>query len=85
MKNLITLEAARCNIGYSQKDASQLFGVHYQTLAKWENDSSRMPFDMIEKIPSIYKISKEKIFFGNKNEFIRTLRSNTKAINTQEG
>lgn len=75
MKVLVTLEAARNNIGYSQKEAGELFGVHYQTLAKWENDNSRMPFEMIEKIPKIYKIPKENIFFGNKNEFIRNLRS----------
>ena len=33
---LITLEAARRNIGYSQKEAANLFGIHYQTLAKLE-------------------------------------------------
>jgi transcriptional regulator, xre family len=78
MKSLITLEAARINIGYSQKEASTMFGVHYQTLAKWELDNSRMPFEMIEKIPDIYKIQKEDIFFGDKNEFIRSLRNGTR-------
>lgn len=52
-----------------------MFGVHYQTLAKWEMDNSRMPFEMIEKIPNIYKVEKENIFFGNKNEFIRSMRT----------
>ena len=78
MKSLITLEAARINIGYSQKEASTMFGVHYQTLAKWELDNSRMPFEMIEKIPDIYKIQKEDIFCGDKNEFIRSLRNGTR-------
>ena len=78
MKSLITLEAARVNIGYSQKEASTMFGVHYQTLAKWELDNSRMPFEMIEKIPDIYKVQKEDIFFGDKNEFIRSLRNGTR-------
>nr|DAY03902.1 MAG TPA: helix-turn-helix domain protein [Caudoviricetes sp.] len=78
MKSLITLEAARINIGYSQKEASTMFGVHYQTLAKWELDNSRMPFEMIEKIPDIYKVQKEDIFFGDKNEFIRSLRNGTR-------
>lgn len=70
----ITLEAARINAGYSQIEASKLFGVHYQTLAKWENDNSKMPYDMIGKIPNIYGISANNIFFGCKNEFIRCLR-----------
>ena len=68
---LITLEAARKNIGYSQKEAAALFGVHYQTLAKLEEDSSDAPYSFIQLIP---KVSKDNIFFGHKNEFIRLLR-----------
>lgn len=74
----ITLEAARTNIGYSQNEAAKLFGVHYQTLAKWENDSTKMPYYMIEKIESIYGISSNNIFFGPRNEFIRLLREKLK-------
>lgn len=72
----ITLEAARINAGYSQIEACKLFGVHYQTLARWETDSSRMPHNMIEKIPTIYGINSNNIFFGHKNEFIRSIRRN---------
>lgn len=73
-KTQISLEAARKNIGYTQNEAAELFGIHYQTLASWERDSSNMPASAIEKIPSIYRIPKELIFFGNRNEFIRFLR-----------
>lgn len=73
-KTQITLEAARINMGYKQKEAAAIFGVHYQTLASWERDSSNMPHTEIEKIPQIYHIPKEFIFFGNKNEFIRSKR-----------
>lgn len=71
----ITLEAARINIGYKQEEAGKLFGVHYQTLAKWEENNSRMPYEMIRKIPEIYKVPADVIFFGDKNEFIRSMRS----------
>lgn len=74
----ITLEAARINAGYSQIEASKLFEVHYQTLAKWENDNSKMPYDMIKKIPKIYGISSNNIFFGRRNEFIRFIRKSIK-------
>lgn len=77
---LITLEAARRNIGYSQKEAADLFGIHYQTLAKLEEDSSNAPFAFIQKIPKIYKIEPNNIFFGSKNEFIRLLRSRKEAV-----
>ncbi len=70
----ITLEAARINAGMSQKEAGSLFGVNYQTLAKWENDNSQMPYAMIQKIPEIYGIPQKYIFFGTKNEFIRLLK-----------
>lgn len=72
----ITLEAARRNIGYSQKEAAKMFGVHYQTLGSWEKDNSDMPHSAIEKISEIYHIPKTHIFFGSKNEFIRLLRDN---------
>lgn len=72
----ITLEAARVNAGYSQKEAAELFGVHYQTLAKWELNNSRMPHDKIEMISGIYNLPKSLIFFGDKNEFIRRKRNN---------
>ncbi|MDY5481949.1 MAG: helix-turn-helix transcriptional regulator [Veillonella caviae] len=74
----ITLEAARVNAGYSQKEAGELFGVHYQTIAKWEEDNTKMPFDMVKKISDIYGIEHNHIFFGSKNEFIRSLRSKLK-------
>lgn len=71
----ITLEAARTNIGYTQKEAAALFGIHYQTLARLEEDSSNAPFSFIQAIPSVYKITPDNIFFGRKNEFIRFMRS----------
>lgn len=71
----ITLEAARINAGYTQKEAAPLFGVHYQTLAKLEDDSSDAPYSFIQAIPRVYKISPDNIFFGQKNEFIRLLRN----------
>lgn len=77
---LITLEAARRNIGYSQKEAANLFGIHYQTLAKLEENSSNAPFAFIQKIPQIYKIPANNIFFGSKNEFIRLLRLQEEAV-----
>ncbi|MHC5215430.1 helix-turn-helix transcriptional regulator [Enterococcus sp. LJL128] len=69
MTKKISLEAARKLMGYSQKEAAEKFGVHYQTLAKWETNPSIMKFEHIQMIPSIYLVSTESIFFGNKNEF----------------
>ena len=67
-----SLRAARINKGYTQKNAAELFGVHYQTLAKWERNNSRMPYEAIAKIQNIYGIAPDEIFFGDINDFIRS-------------
>ncbi|WP_056952274.1 helix-turn-helix transcriptional regulator [Lacticaseibacillus nasuensis] len=74
MKIQITLEAARRNAGYTQKEAAGILGVHYQTLAAWEQDSSNVPYAEMVKIQGLYHIPTEFIFFGNRNEFIRSIR-----------
>lgn len=72
---LLTMAAARINIGLSQIEAAKLFNVHYQTLAKWEDDNSKMPYEAIAKIPKIYGVDSNYIFFGKQNEFIRLMRN----------
>lgn len=71
----LTLEAARTNMGYTQKEAAALFGMHYQTLARLEEDSSNVPFSFIQAVPDVYKVPVNNIFFGRKNDFIRFVRS----------
>ncbi|WP_044502831.1 helix-turn-helix transcriptional regulator [Megasphaera massiliensis] len=69
------LESARVNAGYNQSEAAKLFGIHYQTLAKLEADSSKIPYEIIRKIPQVYGVPADHIFFGPKNEFIRYIRN----------
>ncbi|WP_271002149.1 helix-turn-helix transcriptional regulator [Listeria seeligeri] len=71
---LITLKAARVNCGYTINEAAKLVGVHMQTLSKFEKDSSKMPLSLLKRVAELYHISEDNIFFGNENEFIRTLR-----------
>ncbi|MCQ1409801.1 helix-turn-helix domain-containing protein [Staphylococcus aureus] len=68
----LLLRAARINNGMSQKKAASLLGVHYQTLASWEKDSSDLSRSKMLLMEKIYSIPLEYIFFGNENEFIRT-------------
>lgn len=77
MTKKISLEAARVLVGLSQQEAAKKFNVHYQTLAKWEENPKLMKYEFIEKIPSIYKVSTESIFFGTKNEFTRYYQEKT--------
>lgn len=73
---LITLEAARVNAGLTQAEAAIKIGVHPQTLAKWEKDSSRIPYTKVCKIEATYHVPKGLIFFGNSFEFTRKLLKN---------
>lgn len=73
---LITLEAARVNAGLTQAEAAIKIGVHPQTLAKWEKDSSRIPYAKVCKIENTYHIPKGLIFFGKTFEFTRNLLNN---------
>lgn len=75
MRKQITLEAARALMGYSLVEAAKKFGVHYQTLSSWEKNPNKMKAEHIEKIPEIYGVEKNAIFFGTHNEFTRYLRN----------
>ena len=59
----------------SSKEGTFQFGMHYQTLAKLEEDSTNAPYRFIQAIPNVYKVASDDIFFGRKNEFIRLLRN----------
>ncbi|WP_291292611.1 helix-turn-helix transcriptional regulator, partial [Enterococcus sp.] len=72
----ITLEAARVMAGLSVRKAAKCFGVHHETLSRWEKDPSKMKQRDVEKIAEIYGIPAENIFFGPKNEFIRLNKEN---------
>ncbi|MDT2500287.1 helix-turn-helix transcriptional regulator [Enterococcus avium] len=71
MSKKISLEAARVLVGLSQREAAEKFGVHPQTVASWENDSSKVKQKYVQMIPEIYLVNPTDIFFGTKNEFTR--------------
>lgn len=81
MRILFTLQAARINLGYTQKDVSNMLKVNVNTIVSWEKDSSNISFKRIKQLSNIYHIPKDILFFGNKNEFIRNNRKNNKKIN----
>lgn len=64
----ISLKACRVNCGMTLKDASQYFGIHWETLSKYENDSTNVPRTFFIKLESVYGIPIEKIYFGKEDE-----------------
>jgi transcriptional regulator with XRE-family HTH domain len=74
---LITLRAARVNCGLTLKDVSSKVGKSEATIAKYENDSTSIPRDLMEALCALYGAPKEIIFFGRESDFIgsRKMRS----------
>ncbi len=70
---VFSLEACRKNAGFSLKTASERLGINYQTLSKYEKDSSNIPLGLLKKMVSLYQVPLDYIFLGNKYELIRII------------
>lgn len=58
----ITLEAARVNAGYSQKEAAKLLHVDPYTLRNWEKGKTSPTLKKVKEIEKLYRINIDYIF-----------------------
>lgn len=70
----ITLRAARVNRGLTQSEAASEFGIHRDTLWKYELDSSNVPRRFMLQVEKVYGIPLDYIFFGKESEFFRNFQ-----------
>lgn len=61
----ITLEAARVNAGFTQKESAEKLGVSTKTLQNYESGESVPNWDMVQKIGELYCFPTDFIFFGS--------------------
>ena len=59
----MTLEAARVNAGYTQKEAAKLLGISNQTLCNWENGVTFPNAQQIDRICELYGVSYDNLNF----------------------
>ena len=59
----ITLEAARVNAGYSQKEVAVLLKVSNKTICSWEKGKSFPNAEKINALCALYGISYDDIIF----------------------
>ena len=59
----ITLEAARVNAGYTQKESAKLLRISNKTLQNWETGKSYPNADKIAEICELYQIPYDCINF----------------------
>ena len=76
----ITLKACRINTGMTLKEASQHFGIHYETLSRFEYDSTNVPRTFFIRLESVYGIPTENIYFGKQEDFIEAMKKNAKEV-----
>lgn len=59
----ITLEAARRNVGLTQKQAAALLHISNKTLCKWEKGTSIPRIDKVYEICALYGVTYDDIIF----------------------
>ncbi len=58
----ITLKAARVNAALTAKEVGKIVGKNYQTILKYEQDSSNIPLDFGKELSKIYDYPFNYIF-----------------------
>lgn len=58
----ISLEAARVNAGFNQKEAAKRLDVDVSTLRSWEKGKTSPTWKKLNEIEILYKINKDYIF-----------------------
>ncbi len=59
----LTLKAARVNVGITQDDAAQRFGVSKRTLVNWEQGRTFPDVSKIKMIEKVYGVKYDDIIF----------------------
>ncbi|OBZ08249.1 hypothetical protein A7975_27245 [Bacillus sp. FJAT-26390] len=65
----MTLRAARVNSGFTIKEVAEKTDKCFDTISKYEDDSTSIPQDLLVQLLQIYKIPFPYIFFGKESEF----------------
>ena len=60
----ITLKAARITAGFTLREVGKKLNRSFQTIAKYEEDSTKIPIDLLQDLTSLYNVSMDIIFLG---------------------
>ena len=69
----LTLKAVRVSQGLTLREVANKVDRNFQTISKYEKDSTKIPVDLLRELTSLYNISPDLIFLGKstkKNELI---------------
>lgn len=57
-----TLKACRVNAGYTLRQVAKKVGKNFQTISKYEKDSTIIPFELLKDLSKLYRVKLDDIF-----------------------
>lgn len=57
-----TLKACRVNAGYTLRQVAKKVGKNFQTISKYEKDSTLIPFELLKDLSELYHVRLDDIF-----------------------
>ncbi|MDY3042653.1 helix-turn-helix domain-containing protein [Streptococcus pluranimalium] len=65
-----TLKACRVNAGYTLRQVAKKVNKNFQTISKYEKDSTNIPFELLKELSLIYQVKLDDIFLGDSTKKI---------------
>ncbi|WP_316606109.1 helix-turn-helix transcriptional regulator [Streptococcus pluranimalium] len=65
-----TLKACRVNVGYTLRQVAKKVNKNFQTISKYEKDSTNIPFELLKELSLIYQVKLDDIFLGDSTKKI---------------
>ncbi|EIQ80936.1 UNVERIFIED_CONTAM: helix-turn-helix transcriptional regulator [Streptococcus canis] len=65
-----TLKACRVNAGYTLRQVAKKVGKNFQTISKYEKDSTLIPFELLKDLSELYHVKLDDIFLGDSTKKI---------------
>ena len=65
-----TLKARRVNAGYTLRQVAKKVNKNFQTISKYEKNSTYIPFELLKELSAIYQVKLDNIFLGDSTKKI---------------
>lgn len=65
-----TLKACRVNASYTLRQVAKKVGKNFQTISKYEKDSTLIPFELLKDLSELYHVKLDDIFLGDSTKKI---------------
>lgn len=65
-----TLKACRVNAGYTLRQVAKKVNKNFQTISKYEKNSTHIPFELLKELSEIYQVKLDNIFLGDSTKKI---------------